>query len=101
MTPEAVLSRVQLILDTFSFAWQGKLAYKIAFDFVQYLKIEKEYLPWRATLRSLADIRYLLLRTKIFEKFQVRVHIITTLPKYFSFQNPIQPLRWLGGSFHR
>lgn len=81
-----VLSRVQVILDAFSFSWTAELSYKFVFDLVQYLKFENEYLPWRVTLRKFADLRYLLLRTEIYGAFQVCIIFLQLSPNNISFK---------------
>lgn len=65
------LNRVQVIADVLGLAWIGKLEYPIAFNIIQYLKHEPEYLPWHAALLSLKDVREMLRRTPIYGYFKV------------------------------
>lgn len=65
------LSRVQLISDMLSLAWNEQLDYQSVFSFFAYLKHENEYLPWRTALSGLAAVKQMLLRTPIFGYFKV------------------------------
>lgn len=49
-------TRIRLIDDAFTLASAGTLTYKIPLELISYLKNEKEYLPWSATLSKLRGI---------------------------------------------
>lgn len=68
------LNRVQVIADVMGLAWIGKLEYAMAFNIIQYLQHEPEYLPWKTALTSLTDIRGMLRRTPIYGYFKVPIH---------------------------
>lgn len=63
-------SRVQVLVDTLGLAWIGKLDYQLAFDVVNYLQHETEYLPWKSALSTIHDINRMLLRTPTFGYFK-------------------------------
>lgn len=49
----------------------GVLNYKIALDMMEYIKHEREYVPWAVTLRSLAYIGTMLSSRSSYEFYQV------------------------------
>lgn len=55
-----VLNRAQLIDDALTFAYDGYLDYTIAFDILNYLNRETDYIPWRAAVTNLDKIDYIL-----------------------------------------
>lgn len=65
------LNRVQLIDDVFSFSQTGDVDYEIAFHMLNYLRHEKEYLPWMAAMGGLGPINRLIKRTPNQGIFQV------------------------------
>lgn len=64
------LNRVQILADVQDLAWRGDLSYRVAFQLLQYLKQEAEYLPWKAGLGGLSNIDKLLRRTPNYEHFR-------------------------------
>ena len=66
------LSRVQLISDGLSLAWNGQLDYQTVFNFLSYLKHETEHLPWKTALGGLGAVSQMLSRTPTFGYFKVR-----------------------------
>ncbi|KAI9580704.1 hypothetical protein GQX74_013205 [Glossina fuscipes] len=78
-----VLNRAQLIDDILWLAWGGYTDYDITFDFLSYMILERQYLPWRAGLESLSHVNRLL-RTfhPTYETFQ---HFMRTIirPVYY------------------
>lgn len=65
------LNRVQLIEDSLTFSQIGDMDYDITFQLLNYLKHEKEYMPWLAALSGLGPINKLLKRTPNHGVFQV------------------------------
>ena len=59
-----------LKLCTFHFR-AGVLDYKTALDMTEYIKHEREYVPWAVTLRSLAYIGSMLSSRSSFNLYQV------------------------------
>ncbi|XP_023306164.2 aminopeptidase N-like [Lucilia cuprina] len=55
-----IMNRAQLIDDVIWLAWSGYHDYDITFDLLEYLKQEREYLPWRAALEGLSSVNRLL-----------------------------------------
>ncbi|KAB0800625.1 hypothetical protein PPYR_05232 [Photinus pyralis] len=64
------LNRVQLIEDSGALAWVGKLPYSIYFDVLDYLRYEKEYLPWKSALSNIDTVEKLIRRTSAFGAFK-------------------------------
>nr|XP_023023668.1 aminopeptidase N-like isoform X1 [Leptinotarsa decemlineata] len=60
------LNRVQLINDAADLAFVGNLKYDIFFDLLNYLKIEEEYLPWKAALGKTSGITTHLKKSSIY-----------------------------------
>ncbi|KAG8228739.1 hypothetical protein J437_LFUL007074 [Ladona fulva] len=58
-----VVNRAQIIDDAMNLARVGKITYDIAFGLLNYLKNEREYLPWRAALSNLGYIENMMRRT--------------------------------------
>lgn len=79
------LNRVQIITDVLSLAWIGKLKYPMAFNVIQYLQHEPEYLPWKTAMSSLGEIKEMLRRTPIYGYFKVCMSYIFHSLESFNF----------------
>ncbi|XP_030386994.1 aminopeptidase N [Scaptodrosophila lebanonensis] len=55
-----VLNRAQLLDDMMALAWKGPQSYKMAFNMLAYLPLERDLLPWQAATSSLGRIQDLL-----------------------------------------
>ncbi|KAH8334704.1 hypothetical protein KR074_004527 [Drosophila pseudoananassae] len=67
-----IMNRAQLINDVLYLAWIGEQDYETAFGLVEYLKREREYLPWNAADESL-------------EKIKKFIHLTPSVTKFKSF----------------
>merc|ERR1712168_613942 len=56
--------RAGLLGDAFALAQAGRLSYKKALELFEYLKDEKEYLPWRAGVNAISYIPDVLTKTR-------------------------------------
>ncbi|XP_075230709.1 aminopeptidase N-like [Lycorma delicatula] len=83
-TTIGTLNRVQLLADSLEFAWSGDLDYQLAFQILKYLKLEKEYLPWKSGLNNLNNIEKLLRRTSVYGMFKKYVRSLLS-PMYKKF----------------
>uniref|UniRef100_A0A182N0H6 Aminopeptidase n=1 Tax=Anopheles dirus TaxID=7168 RepID=A0A182N0H6_9DIPT len=72
----ALLNRAQLIDDAMDLAWTGQQRYGIAFAMMNYLRQEREYIPWKAALTNLNSINRLLKRTPLYGVFQSYIQYI-------------------------
>lgn len=52
-----LLNRAQIIDDLFNLARADYLSYELAFDIIDYVKQEKEYLPWLSTFNGLTFLQ--------------------------------------------
>ncbi|KAK7584258.1 hypothetical protein V9T40_005221 [Parthenolecanium corni] len=77
------LDRAQIITNMFSMSWIGLLKYEMTFNIIKCLEIEDDYIPWRAALELLSDIRNILVRTEIFQPFRQFVRSFLE-PKFLS-----------------
>lgn len=66
------LNRVVLIENIMSLARTGDVSYNIAFDFLDYLKQEDEYLPWETALANLYPLKVQLQRSAGFGFYKVK-----------------------------
>lgn len=55
-----VLNRAQLIDDSFNLAKSGERTFDIAFGVLNYLRAERDFIPWRTASRSLAYLERML-----------------------------------------
>lgn len=65
------LNRVQLISDAADLAFVSNLKYGIFFELLKYLKVEGEYLPWKAALSKTSSITTYLKKTSIYGLYKV------------------------------
>lgn len=65
------INRVQLIDDSSDLAWVGYLKYDVFFNLLKYLKYEEEYLPWKAALANIGELRKLLRTSPGYGNFKV------------------------------
>lgn len=65
------LNRVQLISDAADLAFIGNLKYDIFFELLKYLKVEGEYLPWKAALAKTSGITTYLKKSSIYGLYKV------------------------------
>lgn len=63
-------NRAQLIDDALDLAWTGDQDYSIALRLVDYLKHEREYIPWKSALDNLNAVNVMLKRSPQFGLFQ-------------------------------
>lgn len=59
-----VMNRAQLIDDSFNLAKSGEISFSIAFDLLNYLHQEKEFIPWRSAAKAFAYLDRMLSGTK-------------------------------------
>ncbi|KAJ6638815.1 Aminopeptidase N [Pseudolycoriella hygida] len=70
------INRAQLIDDALDLAWTGEQDYSIALRIVEYLKHEKEYIPWKSALDNLSSVNRILRRSSqygLFKKYMQSV----------------------------
>lgn len=72
------LNRGILIDDAFDLAWTGEQNYSIALRLANYLKQEKQYIPWNSALSNLNGLAALLKRTAHFGFFKKYIQNIMT-----------------------
>lgn len=66
-----LINRAQLVDDAMALAWSGHVSYLMTLELLDYLKIENEFLPWRAALDQMTMIERIMRVTSDFEEFQV------------------------------
>lgn len=64
------MNRAQLIDDALDLAWSGDLQFSIALRLIEYLKQEKEYIPWKAALANLNKMNTILKKTSKYGNFK-------------------------------
>ncbi len=69
-----VENRAQLIDDAFNMARSGDLDQVTALGLTEYLDVEKEYLPWDATLAVMAYIRDMFSRYPGYGPLEVKIY---------------------------
>lgn len=63
-------------------AWTGQQDYKIAFDMIDYLHQESEFIPWKSALDSLRLVNRLLIRSPVYGIFRAYIrHILKPIYK--------------------
>lgn len=70
-TKISTMNRAQLIDDALGLAWTGDQDYNIAMRLIEYLAMEREYLPWKAALTNLASVNRMLRTTPDYENFRL------------------------------
>lgn len=73
-----VINRAQLIDDALYLAWTGEQDYEIAMRLIEYLKREREYLPWKSAFENLKRMKSIIRQTPNYEFF--KVSCISLLP---------------------
>lgn len=68
-------NRAQMLDDSLNLAAAGYLEYDIALNVTQYLKHEKEYVPWVSAFTGLDYLQEMFIRSADFDKFKVFVRI--------------------------
>lgn len=71
-----VLNRAQLIDDAMDLAKHGFLDYDIALEFLELVRPEDDYMPWKAALDGIHDLDFLVRKTKFYRKYQVYVKFV-------------------------
>lgn len=66
-----VINRAQLIDDALYLAWTGEQDYEIAMRLIEYLKREREYLPWKSAFENLKRMKSIIRQTPNYEFFKV------------------------------
>lgn len=66
-----VINRAQLIDDAFYLAWTGEQNYDIAMELLEYMRREREYLPWKSAFENLKRLRGIIRQTPNLEFFKV------------------------------
>lgn len=66
-----IINRAQLIDDALDLAWTGDQDYDIAMRLIDYLRQEKEYIPWKAALDNLKQVNRILKKTSQYDVFRV------------------------------
>lgn len=90
------LNRVQVILDVMEFSKVNILKYSKAFDMLDYIHREREYLPWKSALNCLYSLDTLLKRTgKPYEHF--RAYARNLLTEQFSSMPQLRDSQELRG----
>lgn len=82
-----VRNRMQIVDDLFAFATADILAYSFVLDAIMYLQYENDYLPWGIALSYLRDIRSYLMRTELFEPFQVSSNLLYRVSSFLIEQH--------------
>ncbi|CAH1780259.1 unnamed protein product [Owenia fusiformis] len=77
----SVQNRAQLVDDSFNLAKAGQLDYVIALRTTEYLKNEREYIPWAAALTGLTEVETMLRYTEAYTEFREYV-LDRLLPVY-------------------
>ncbi|XP_054922034.2 aminopeptidase N-like isoform X1 [Dermacentor andersoni] len=77
-SPEAihVLNRAQLIDDALDLAKNGHLPYEVALEFLDLVRPEDDYMPWKSALDAMHDLDFLIRKTKYYRKYQVFVRFL-------------------------
>ncbi|XP_064551050.1 aminopeptidase Ey-like [Drosophila montana] len=65
-----VINRAQLIDDALYLAWTGEQDYGIAMELIDYLRREREYLPWKSAFENLKRMKNIIRQTPNFEFFK-------------------------------
>lgn len=71
-----VLNRAQLVDDALNLAADGYLSYDVAFNVLNYLSRETDYIPWRAAVTNLDKLDYLLKGRANYENFETFVKLL-------------------------
>ena len=66
-----VLNRAQLLDDGLNVARIGQVSYSIILELTQYLRSERDYVPWRAALSAFDYVDQMLYSTTGKHKFRV------------------------------
>lgn len=73
----SVANRAQLVSDALNLAWSGEQKdYSIALNMLEYLRKEREYIPWNSAVHTLAFIKRMLARTPEYGHFQASHKLI-------------------------
>lgn len=64
-------SRSQLIDDAFNFARIGRLNYSVVFELINYLKNEREFVPWASAFRGLEFVHRMAAASSTYHQLQV------------------------------
>lgn len=71
-----VMNRALLIDDVIWLAWSGYHDYNVTFDILEYLTLERDYLPWRSALDGLNSVNRLLKPfPSAYEYFKVSLYL--------------------------
>lgn len=62
--------RASLINDAFALAESGHLQYSIPMAMIQYLKNEKEYVPWQSAKKALINMEEMLINTEAYPLYR-------------------------------
>lgn len=73
-----VINRAQLIDDALYLAWTGEQDYEIAMRLIEYLKREREYLPWKSAFENLKRMKSIIRQTPNYEFFKVSCMYLVT-----------------------
>ncbi|TDG52379.1 hypothetical protein AWZ03_001209 [Drosophila navojoa] len=65
-----VINRAQLIDDAFYLAWTGEQNYDIAMELLEYMRREREYLPWKSAFENLKRLKSIIRQTPNLEFFK-------------------------------
>nr|XP_002056536.3 aminopeptidase N [Drosophila virilis] len=69
-----VMNRAQLLDDALALAWCGLMHYELALELLDYVRHEREYMPWRAALDQLDGIYRIVRHTSQYDEFQHFMH---------------------------
>ena len=68
----SILNRAQIMDDAFNIARTGQLVYGVPFELSRYLRLEKEFTPWKSSLAALRYLDAMLYETPAKKNFRVR-----------------------------
>ncbi|XP_055379130.1 aminopeptidase N-like [Condylostylus longicornis] len=68
-----LINRAQLIDDALDLAWTGEQDYNIAMRIIEYLRREKEYIPWKIALDNLNLVNRIMKKTSEYENFKLYI----------------------------
>ena len=68
----SILNRAQIMDDAFNIARTGQLVYGVPFELSRYLRLGKEFTPWKSALAALRYLDAMLYETPAKNNFRVR-----------------------------
>lgn len=72
------MSRAHFLSDLAGLAWTGDVEYKVAFETIQLLQFETDYLVWINGINFLSGIRFMLSNGIISQNYYVSIIVIVS-----------------------